>query len=117
MNDKVYVKEETVVRIDIIWWDEPDWKDGRPHVVLSPVIQYHDSKILENIIEDICIDGCVYGHIKESARQVIYNLPTLIRAFHRARKSGSKKYSTKRVYIKYFLDEHKELDGEIINNE
>jgi hypothetical protein len=43
----------------------PDWMDGQPCVILSPVLRYDETTSASSAIEDFLIDVCVDGEYED----------------------------------------------------
>ena len=65
MTRVVEVKPGTKMRIRGLRWDD-GWRYGSPVALIDPVLKvYEDGRSLERAIEDLCIDACVCGVLKD----------------------------------------------------
>lgn len=64
----VKVADGTKLRIRVLRWDE-GWEFDCPTVIISPVLRvYEDGMSIEGAIEDLCIDACIDGEIRDRER-------------------------------------------------
>ena len=61
----VQIKPGVEISIRALRWDD-GWEFDCPVVILDPVLRvYEDGRSLEQAIEDLCIDACIDGVLKD----------------------------------------------------
>lgn len=112
------IENGTVIIVDALRWND-GWEFDCPGLILSPVIKYYDNGAsLDSMIEDLCIDASanksmVDEDIKHEFEWRGWNLQYFKKVFKdslHGKKYPKRDYQTLRQKVKFFIDEHDELN-------
>ena len=108
MPRQIEIKPGTEIRIRALRWDD-GWEFDCPAVVIDPVLRVRENgESLEGIVEDLCIDACVDGVLKDQDAWRWEPAPGGALGYLR-RKYYRKNVQRCDVRVRFHLDEYGEL--------